>query len=183
MTVDKASLMKIRVFGHDRESVSQSVIPNYLIIGPFQSNVTHVNRASSRASGPNEEIGFGRREISPWWDSCKLTFTVSRKRDASTNIFTHKIGKVSKNLVLAHARSQVLQNVIDRDTEAANTGLPASFTWLDGDSVFVVHSERLRWQIGVVNWRLYCVLHRRSFTNHCSRSSFCTSLSKLRSRT
>jgi len=48
MTVDKASLMKIRVFGHDREPVSQSVIPNYLIIGPFQSNVTHVNRARKK---------------------------------------------------------------------------------------------------------------------------------------
>lgn len=56
--------------------------------------------------------------------------TGSRKRQAGANILTSQVREVAKNVVLRHARGQVLQHVRNRDAQAANARLPAALARL-----------------------------------------------------
>ena len=73
----------------------------------------------------------------------ELPFAVGGEGEASANIVTGKFGEVGENLGLGHAGGEILQNVLNSDSHATNTGLPAAFAWFDGDDVVVVHAQNV----------------------------------------
>jgi hypothetical protein len=49
-----------------------------------------------------------------------------------------------QNLIFAHSRGKVVQNIVDRDSHAANTRLAAALSRLNRNVLRVVHNRKLR---------------------------------------
>lgn len=74
-------------------------------------------------------------------DSRELMLPVGGESEASTNVLDDQLGVVLEDLFFRHPLGQPVQHVIDRDTHAADAGLPASLAGLDGDAVLIVHTR------------------------------------------
>lgn len=60
---------------------------------------------------------------------------------AGADVVARKIGKVAQDVVLAHARREPVEHVIDRDAQAADARLAAALAGLDGDDPAIVHGR------------------------------------------
>jgi hypothetical protein len=68
------------------------------------------------------------------------TFAVCREGKRSPDVLALKIGKVGGDLVLAHASSEVIQNVVDTNAKTADARFSAPLSRLYRNSLAVVHS-------------------------------------------
>ena len=50
------------------------------------------------------------------------TFAVCRERERSPDVLALKIGKIGEDLVLAHASSEVIQDVVDSNAKTPDAG-------------------------------------------------------------
>ncbi len=87
--------------------------------------------------------GSDRKEAS-LRSSEQSALTRRRERKTSTKIFFGEIRKVLKDLFVGHPGRQIVQNVVHRDTHAANAGLDPALAGLDRDALAVVHARSLR---------------------------------------
>jgi hypothetical protein len=70
------------------------------------------------------------------------SLSVSGEGQASQDVLAGKVGKISQDLILRHAGSEVLQYVVDSDAQPADTRLATTLVRLDGDSVLIPHGEK-----------------------------------------
>lgn len=59
-------------------------------------------------------------------DGDELPFPIGREREAGADVFAGEVGEITQNVLLCHARGQVLEHVIQRDPQSADTRLPPS---------------------------------------------------------
>jgi hypothetical protein len=57
------------------------------------------------------------------------------------NIFALQVREVVENFLLGHTRSKISQHVIHGHPHAANARLSAAHTWINRDSIHVVHDQ------------------------------------------
>ena len=67
-------------------------------------------------------------------------FAVCRERERSPDVLALKIGKIGEDLVLAHASSEVIQDVVDSNAKTPDAGFSAPLSRLYRNSLAVVHS-------------------------------------------
>ena len=101
--------------------------------------------------GPDGATGSGRGEASLRRGRDELSLSVSRERQARSDVLASEIGEIAKDLRLRHARCEVFEDVVDGDAQAADARLPAPLAWFDRDDLPVVHAARLRRVRPVVN--------------------------------
>ena len=85
-----------------------------------------------------------------FWSSNSLTEAAriptfalgQRRRPGKQDVLAGKVGKISQDLILRHAGSEVLQYVVDSDAQPADTRLATTLVRLDGDSVLIPHGEK-----------------------------------------
>lgn len=95
-------------------------------------------RAASRDKGQQG----GRAAASLRRHGYQLSLSVSGEGQAGPDVLPGKVGKVAQDLILRHAGSEVLQDVIDRDAQPADAGLATALPLLDGDSVLIPYGEK-----------------------------------------
>jgi hypothetical protein len=83
---------------------------------------------------------FSRRRAVSHGDVGEFTLAVSRERETSTNVVAGEVGEVVKDLAFGHPRGELIEDVVDRDAKAANTGFPTHLARLNRDDLAVVHS-------------------------------------------
>jgi hypothetical protein len=74
----------------------------------------------------------------------ELAFTVSSKGNARFKVFTRKVRKIVQDFFFGHVRCQILQDLINSNSQTANAGFAATFVGVNRDVVLVVHEWRLR---------------------------------------
>src|SRR5689334_1328199 len=73
-------------------------------------------------------------------DYHKALLTVGGKREAGKDVLSGQVGEVFENLLLRHAGGEIFKYVVDRHAHAADAGLAAALSRLDGDDLAVVHT-------------------------------------------
>src|SRR6266545_166579 len=74
-------------------------------------------------------------------DAPEDSFALGRIGETGTDIFPCQRGKIREDLVLAHPRGQVGEDIADRDARPANGGLAEADLRVDDDPVVVVHNR------------------------------------------
>lgn len=69
-----------------------------------------------------------------------MTLSISRKREAGSNVLVGQIRELTQNFCLGHSAGQILEDILHRHTKAANAGLAASFSGFNSDNAAVVHN-------------------------------------------
>jgi hypothetical protein len=69
-----------------------------------------------------------------------MTFPLRGVLQTGLEILLSQIGKVLENLLWAHARREVVENIIDCNPHAADTGFSSSFPRFHCDDVPIIHS-------------------------------------------
>ena len=131
--------------------------------------------------------------------------SISRERQTCADVLARKIGKISDDRRFGHAAGEIVQHVVDRDTQSSDARLAATLPRLDRNAILVIHSRRIlaerSWlhgpascigrPIGLAHgilWRLVSSTHRtlldfsllpRLCCPSCSSASFLTHLSSL----
>jgi hypothetical protein len=75
--------------------------------------------------------------------SRKLAFTGGRKLEGRADVFAYERWEIPQNIVLCHTASEVLQDVVNRDTGSLYAGLAAADGRIDNDAVSVIHAAIL----------------------------------------
>ena len=69
-------------------------------------------------------------------------FPIGSITKTSQNISCRQIRKIFQNLILRHSRSQIRQNIINRNSHSSNAGLPTALTRLKRNDVLIIHRKR-----------------------------------------
>ena len=86
---------------------------------------------------------------------------VSREGEAGADIFAREIRKITENLVFGHTGGEILEDVVNRNPHAADTGFTSPLMRFDRYDVPVVHNAVLRTSSGkaiepvAVSFRFY----------------------------
>src|SRR5881227_1188966 len=72
-----------------------------------------------------------------------IAFAADRERNASLQVVSREVWEVCENLILCHIGSQIFQNLVDGDAQAADAGFAATLVRVDGDVIPIVHVLRL----------------------------------------
>ena len=83
--------------------------------------------------------GYDRRAVSRGWKGDQFPVPIGSKEKARSDVFTGQIGKILEDILFAHTRSEIFQNVIDRDAQSTDAGLAAPLARINADEVFPVH--------------------------------------------
>jgi len=104
-----------------------------------------------------------------------LALTVGSVGKASTYIFFREIREFPQNVGMTHSASQVFQNVIHRDPQAANAWFATPLARFDGDDIGVAHSATLLQKPGYSNEIIKCASDLKMAMNTRSKRSdnFC----------
>ncbi len=89
-------------------------------------------------------LNLGRREA-----LCKdregLLFAISGVAETGKDVLGGKVREVCEDFGLAHAGSEIRENVVDSDAHTSDAGFAAAFAGFEGDGVLVVHGMGLSW--------------------------------------
>ena len=103
------------------------------------------NRARRRGCGCRAAVrGSGRRAASPSADRDQPPLAISGEREAGPDVLARQVREVPEQIVLGHARRQVVEHVGDRYPQATDARLAAAFSRLDGDPIQARHGLSLR---------------------------------------
>ena len=69
------------------------------------------------------------------------THTVSGVSEAGANVFLCEIGKVAKDILMRHARSQILEHIVHGDAQTANARFAQALARFNCDDLGVIHQS------------------------------------------
>ena len=76
--------------------------------------------------------------------SCsRAAFTVCGVSQTRKDVVSLQVWKVMQNFIRAHARSQILKDILHSNAQAAHTRLAAALARLNGNSLTIVHNARI----------------------------------------
>jgi hypothetical protein len=87
---------------------------------------------------PSGVTGCGRRAVSRR-NLDQLPLTVGGDGQARENVLAREVRKIREDFLLGHPGGQILKDIVHRDPQATDTGLPTAFASFDGDEGAVVH--------------------------------------------
>ena len=132
--MQNAPVLKIRILGYDRESVLFGVLPYAGVVCSPQTD------SHQRGASPVGYFG--------------LALAVGGIGEASAYVFFHQVREFLQNFGVTHSAGQILQNVINSDSQPANAGLSATLAWLNRNDIGVAHTsnsiaKNWWWAIGI----------------------------------
>lgn len=84
--------------------------------------------------------GSGRTAASTW-NLNESALSIGGESEDRADVLRLEVRKVSEDLLLAHAGSEVVEHVVDRDPQTADTGFAASLPGLDRDASLIVDAH------------------------------------------
>lgn len=88
--------------------------------------------------------GSGRRAVSLGCGRYQPALPVGGKREASADILFDEIREVVEDFPDGHAGSEIVEDIVNGDPHAPDTGLAAALAGLDGNAAVIVrHCRRL----------------------------------------
>lgn len=122
--------------------VASTDTANVSIAGKDALNVVSISEVLQFPT--RNQITLGGLQGLSCWVNFELTLAIGGKCKAGADVFFGEVREILENLFVAHAASQVLEDVIDRDAEATDTRLTASLARLDRNDLGIVHGFKLR---------------------------------------
>ena len=113
----------------------------------FQVNISNMNRVWKEIFEKAHQActtSSRQRAASCGGHSHKLTLTVSGKGNARFQIFTSQVGKILEDFFFRHIGGKLLQNLVHRNSQTADTRLSATLVGVNCNVILVVHDLRLR---------------------------------------
>jgi hypothetical protein len=89
---------------------------------------------SSSSAEPVFSISYASKSIPATPSPC-------RSRSAAKPRQARMSGKIDQKLIDAHARREIVENIVDGDPQAPDARLAAALAGLDGDDVAVIHTH------------------------------------------
>jgi len=68
-----------------------------------------------------------------------LALPICGKSQARTNVLLGKVREIAQNLLVAHAGCEIIENVVNSDSQAPNARLAAALARFDGDDLGIIH--------------------------------------------
>ena len=92
---------------------------------------------------PSAVIGSDQGEVSRR-NRDQFAFAVGREGQAGFKVFRRKVREIGQNFRFGHARSQIVEDFVNRNAHATNTGFPPALARLDRDVFLVIHKPHTR---------------------------------------
>lgn len=128
VSFEETPLTEVSILGDDCEAMLGSVLPDRGVGGFSKPNLTDVNRVREtiRKTGIAKATDFDRRAASRRY-ARQSPLTICGKGKASPDVLTGEIGEIVQDLVLGHARSEIVEHVVYRHPHPRMQGLPPIF--------------------------------------------------------
>jgi hypothetical protein len=68
-----------------------------------------------------------------------MTFSIGRKLQCGENVLAFQIGYLVDDLLYGHSRAEIVEDVLDRDTQPTNAWLAPHLSRLNCDSLEMIH--------------------------------------------
>jgi len=152
LSAHEAELVEVGILRDNREPMPRGVLPDGFVVGPFEAQLPDVHGVRIKV-GKDQDQANGEILIEEQAHVAapalrlrqpdEPALPVGGEGEARANVLARQVRKVCEDLVLGHPGREVLEHVIHRDAQPADTGFPAPLAGLDGDDALVVHAPTL----------------------------------------
>ena len=72
-----------------------------------------------------------------------FALAIGGEGEADANILFGEVGEIGEDVVVGHAGGEVIENIINGDSQAAYARLAAALSGFDGDDLRIIHEVRV----------------------------------------